>query len=392
MALNVSATVTPGDLRTWTWEALSRGTKGINYYAWYPMSTGYESGGYGLIHLDGTLTERSRVAGEIARVVDRHQQLFLQARPVPAQVAIVFNPLSYMIGGRQRAATTTGPQSEVGSIERDSWLGVYRALFPSNVPVDFVHGNELSAADLRRYKLVIFPYPLMIPEKAAAVLREYVQSGGALVSEARLAWNNERGRASETLPGLGLHEVTGCRETEVHSVPGLRTELHWTGSEIAGVPSGARLPARLYEETLEPSGPQARVAARWANGSPAAVLSTFGRGKTLTLGSFLAVAYELQKDPVEQRFFQGLLDWAGVERPVEVSGGEVEVRLLQSGGEHLAFIFNHEQQSAQPKITLKIPGTAATDVISGEAVPLAEPGLVLQKRLAPEEVWVLRIH
>lgn len=45
VALRVSATVTPEDLRVWTWSALSRGAKGVSFYAWYPMSSGYESGG-----------------------------------------------------------------------------------------------------------------------------------------------------------------------------------------------------------------------------------------------------------------------------------------------------------------------------------------------------------
>ena len=81
IALNVSPTVTPADLRIWTWSALSRGAKGINYYAWYPMSSGYESGGFGLNRLDGTITERAKEAGAIAKVVDRNQKLFLAARP-----------------------------------------------------------------------------------------------------------------------------------------------------------------------------------------------------------------------------------------------------------------------------------------------------------------------
>ena len=96
--------VTPRDLTLWTWSALARGAKGINYYAWYPMSSGYESGGFGLNHLDGAITERARTAGRIAQVVDRHQALFLEARPVAAEVAIVYNPLSHFVGGRQRAA------------------------------------------------------------------------------------------------------------------------------------------------------------------------------------------------------------------------------------------------------------------------------------------------
>src|SRR5579885_3671920 len=391
VALNVSATVTADDLRDWTWSALSRGAKGINFYAWYPMSTGYESGGYGLIQLDGTLTARSRVAGEIARVVDRHQRLFLDARPPKAHVAIIFNPLSYMIGGRQRAATTAGPQSEVGSIERDSWLGAYRALFPTNVPVDFLHAGELSAALLAQYKLVLFPYPLMIPEKAGALLREYVRAGGTLVSEARLAWTSETGRASETIPGLGLVEVTGCRETDVHSVPGLRTELRWTDAAIPGVRPGDRLAARVYEETLEPAGLRARAVAVFPSGAPAAVLSAFGRGRTLTLGSYLAVAYEAQKDPAVARFFAGLLEWAGVERPVEVAEGEAEVRFLESGAERLVFVFNHADQATTPRITLHLPATRATDLLTGQPVPLSAPALTLRKMLAPHEVWILRI-
>src|SRR5687768_16383922 len=189
IALNVSPTVTPEDLRIWTWSAIARGAKGINYYAWYPMSSGYESGGFGLNHLDGTITDRAKLAGSIARVVDQHQAMLLDARPPRAEVAIVYNPLAHFVGGRQRAAAYGGPQGEVVGIERDSLLGVHRALFPRNVPLDYVHIRHLSNDKLRQYKLVIFPYPLMLPEESARLLAGYVRDGGTLVAEARLAWN-----------------------------------------------------------------------------------------------------------------------------------------------------------------------------------------------------------
>ena len=101
IALRLSSTVTPADVRMWMWSALSRGAKAVNVYAWYPMSSGYESGGYGLINLEGTITERARWAGNVAKAVDANQRLFLEAKPVPAEVAIVYNPLSYMVGGRR---------------------------------------------------------------------------------------------------------------------------------------------------------------------------------------------------------------------------------------------------------------------------------------------------
>ena len=239
IALDVSPTVTPEDLRIWTWSALARGAKAICTYAYYPMSTGYESGGFGLIRLDGTLTERARVAGGIARLVGDHSSLFLGARPPRSDVAVVYNPLAHFVGGRQRATPYGGPQGEVAGIERDSLLGVYRALFPTNVPLDFVHVDHLEAAGLASYRLVVLPYPLMLPAKAAAELGEYARGGGALVVEARAGWNDERGRAADTIPGLGLAEVVGARETDVQTVEKGRAVLV-AGDGLPGLKPGER--------------------------------------------------------------------------------------------------------------------------------------------------------
>jgi beta-galactosidase len=150
------------------------------------MSTGYESGGFGLIKLDGTITERSRVAGEIARAVDRNQRLFLEARPPKVQVAVSYNPLVHFVGGRQRAVSYGGPQGEVARIERDSLLGIHRALFASDIALDYVHADELSLELLRPYRLVYLPYPLMMAARNAGPLRGYLKQSGTLVSEAML--------------------------------------------------------------------------------------------------------------------------------------------------------------------------------------------------------------
>lgn len=393
VALNVSAHVTREDLRMWTYSALARGAKGINFYAWYPMSSGYESGGYGLIHLDGTLTDRAREAGRIAGLIDRHQKLLLEARPVRAEVAIVYNPLSYFIGGRQRVATGAGPQSEVAGIERASWLGIYRALFPTNVPVDFVHVNRLDAAALRRYKLIFLPYPLMLPESAAAPLRRYVEEGGTLVVEARAGWTNDRGYASEIIPGLGLHEVLGCRETLVETVPGLAPEMIWK-AEPSLLEPGTRIQGRLYREVLEPLGPRARVVARWSDEGPAAVVHSFGRGKSLTVGSYLGAAYEHRREGALAGLFRNLLGWAGVSAPVSVEGGPVEVRLLETASEWLLFAFHHGEAPVAARLLWRLARPSeAEEFETGRSVPLlGRSGVaVLEKTLGPEDVWIVRL-
>ncbi len=395
VALNVSPTVTPADLRIWTWSALARGAKAINYYAWYPMSTGYESGGYGMIQLDGTLTERSRVAGSIARIVDQNQKAFLEARPPKAEAAIIYNPLSYFVGGRERETSYGGPQGEVNSIERDSMLGIYRALFPMNVPIDFIHINHVSQENLKPYKLVFLPYPLMIPSSSAAELKQYVRSGGHLVAEARLGWNSEKGSSSPTIPGMGLDEVMGCRETDVQTGQGGRTVLKWTDDSLPGFAAGETLQARWYEETLEPRGPEARVVATFPAGSAAAVVSTFGKGKTLMLGSYVGAAYETHPEPSAARFYRSLLTWAGVQAPVAVTSAAPEVRYLESGRDTLVFVFNQGDQAIEPSVTLRLSArpNRGVDLVTAKPVEVSgDPGVVkIHGKVAPNDVWVVKL-
>jgi beta-galactosidase len=424
VALRISSTVTPEDLSVWTWSVLARGAKGVSTYAWYPMSSGYESGGFGLINLDGTMTERAKVAGEIARIVDKNQELFLRAKPTPAEVAIVYNPLSYMVGGR-RPLSGAGAQSEFAGIERNSMLGIYRALFPTNVPVDFIHTREIAEGKAARYKLVILPYPLMITEATAKALADYVRNGGTLMAEARLAWNDDRGFAKEVLPGFGLHEVTGCRETALQQTAGGKTEMEITTRDesVPLLRPGDRLRGSLFEEALEPISPRARVIAVYGirdsrsgiRGSrsrrrtnqaaiperrtPAIIAATFGNGKTITVGSFLGALYESDRDANVAKFFIGLLDWAGVSRPVEVSGvlnnQNVEVRTMDVEREKLVFIINHSTSAVEPTIRVKLPAGSyqVQDMMTEDRItgPGVRGAISLKKRLAPQSVWVVRL-
>jgi len=395
IAVHVGPTVTPDDLRVWMWSSLARGAKGVNVYAYYPMSTGYESGGFGLIQLDGTVTERARTAGSIAAVVDRNQQLFLAAKPPKSQVAILYNPLSHFVGGRQRSVSYAGAQGEAAGIEVDSLMGAYRALFPTSVPLDYVHIQALDGGVLNQYKLVVLPYPLMLPESAAAPLREYVRQGGTLVAEARLGWSNESGTSSDRIPGMGLWEVMGCRESAVQTGAAGRTTLRWSDASIPGLKAGDLLPARWYEESLEPLDRSARVVARFANGDAAAVASTYGRGKTLMLGSYVSAAYTTGPTAQAERFYAGLLDWAGVTLPgMGVSRG-LEMRTLEAGRDTLVFLFNHEGKEADASVGLRLPaGTyRAVDVVENRPVDVAREGGVVRlgRHMEKAGVWVVKI-
>jgi hypothetical protein len=164
---------------------------------------------------------------------------------------------------------------------------------------------------------------------------------------------------------------------------------------LPGLNAGDVLPGRWYEESLEPA-PGARVVARFGNNGPAAVVSTFGKGKTLFLGSYVSAGYISQPEETGRRFFEGMLDWAGVRRPVAVSGDPLEVRMLESGREHLAFVFNHAATPATATVTVRIPlaGRSVVDLVGGQAVPVtpAPDGFEWRATIPPLDVRVLRIR
>jgi hypothetical protein len=162
------------------------------------------------------------------------------------------------------------------------------------------------------------------------------------------------------------------------------------------VNAGDRLPARWYKETLEPSSPQARVVGRFDDGAPAAVMSVYGQGRTLMLGSYVSAAYQSTPTAEVERFYNALLTWAGVPLPVTVTGAALEVRYLESGADTLLFVFNHGRESALSDVTLRRPAGEylATDLVTSQSVPLSRTdgaGVTVKANVAPGDVRVLKL-
>ena len=340
--VKVGEPVTSEDLEDWIWTVTARGARSVSIYAYYPMSSGYESGGYGLVELDGTLTPRSRRAGSIAATLNNHAEFFLKARPAAAEAAILYNPAAHLVGGEQSGGIRGGV--------RDSLFGYYRAFFTRNVPVDFVHVMDLERGNWGKYKLLIVPYSVMLSSKAAAEIENFVQAGGRVLAEARTAWNDERGWAAPIIPGSGLDEIFGCREVEVR--PKARTTIRLTTFPTQTAISPKAPPVEfggaIYEEVLKVTGASARVIGSFPDGAPAIVANQHGNGGTVFVGSFPGVAHENQQTPGFDVFIGQIIQWSGVGKPVAVHQtpgiAEPEIRLLQSSEGRLLLIFNREDK------------------------------------------------
>jgi len=370
----VGSPVTASDLEMWTWGMVSRGARAINYYAFYPMNAGYESGGYGMIMLDGTLTERSRHAGEIARRIQENSDLLLQSRPERAEVAIVFSPLAPLVGGYDEEGSRTAIHEAVA--------GYHRMFFERNLPADVLSSRELAQDDLQRYRLVIVPYPLMLTAEEGRTLQEYVSVGGHLFVEARAGWVDERGHAEPRVPGFGWDEMFGVREKQL--IPNKEFAVKWGTVQFKGM---------TFQEQFEVEDYAAKPVAFMADGTPITYENEHHKGRAIILGTF--AGQENYQHPVAMHPLAGLLArWAGLSEPKLRAPALLELRQMYAPKGRWVFFFNHADKPASVEFTrvLERPASKIREVATGEDVPLAGADLNLKATVPGQSVRIYRIE
>jgi beta-galactosidase len=369
----IGTPVTSSDLELWTWGMVSRGARAINYYAFYPMNAGYESGGYGMINLDSTLTERSRHAGKVAQRIQQNADLLLQSHPQPAEVAIIFSPLTPLLGGYDEEGSRT--------VVHQAVAGYHRMFFERNLPVDILSSRELKVDNLRQYKLVIVPYPLMLTAEEAKALKDYVSAGGHLFCEARAGWVDERGHAEPKVPGFGWDEMLGVHEKQL--IPGKEFEVKW-GTE--------QFKATGFQEQFEVQNNLARPIAFSSEGAPVAFENRYNKGSAIIFGSF--AGQQNYHHPVALHPLAAILSrWAGLLLPNLRAPQLLELREMQAAKGRLVFLFNHSDKPAAVDFSreLEKAPSRVREITANQTIPATGATLRIRTEVPAESVRIYRI-
>jgi beta-galactosidase len=192
------------------------GIKGFLFWQYRPEVLGNEAPAWGLVRLDGTDRPVTQAARDFWATLRPHADALLRARPASPRVGIWKSRKNEIF----HFCTQDSVAPLAAAVEAYT-----QALYWRSLPFGYVPGQRLEAGDLDGLRLLILPCPYYLTDAEAAALDRWVRAGGVLLTEAHLAgYSATAGRHSRVLPGAGLAEAWGIRETESTSSYHLRLD------------------------------------------------------------------------------------------------------------------------------------------------------------------------
>jgi beta-galactosidase len=277
-----------------------------------------------------------------------------RSRPAKGDIGILFVPESEI-------AASLMPEPENYP---QSARGAYMAFHDSNIQADFVHIN-----DIDKHDFLYLPYPIMLSGATARKVTEWVERGGKLISEGTPGYFDERAHAGTVQPAQNLNRLFGAREKSVAFTPDLLENLTFRFGEMVGVSGG------INRQSYTPEG--GKPVGWYADGTVAAVENTFGKGRTLLIGTHPGAGYHRHHGSKTREFFSSLLAWAGREQNVKRTG-DLAVRLHTGDGGTYLWIINHKTTPAGIEIATarKLGNWRKADVLWGTTEVTAQGSIV----------------
>ena len=239
----------PGMVRLWTFEALAHGAEVVSYFRWRQSVTAQEQMHAGLLQAGGQ--DLSPGGAEVRQAASELADLGDLPATERAPVALVFDYEAEWI-------TQIQPQGADFRYGELAFLW-YQAVRRLGLDVDIV----APGAALDGYALVVAP---SLPHVGDAAARALLAAEGVVLCGPRTGSKTRNLGIAPPLPPGPLAAALGLRIAQVSS---LRPGLDLT---VSGDVGGC---ARRWRDHVEPTDPEARTLARFADGGAALT----GRGK-----------------------------------------------------------------------------------------------------------------
>lgn len=195
---------------------IGMGIKGFLFWQYRPEVLGLESPAWGLVQPDGSPRPITEAVRRFWGTLRPHAQALRNALPAPAEIGLWRS--------RKNEVFHFCSQGGVGAFNAaiDAYV---QAFYWDNLPFRIVSSEMLARGELDGLKLLAMPSCYYLTEPEAHALNRWVRAGGVLLCEAHLGgYNGTTGRHSRAVPGCGLAEAWGIRETDSTSSHHLRLD------------------------------------------------------------------------------------------------------------------------------------------------------------------------
>jgi len=315
---DITSTLSPGQMRLWTYQCYAHGAEAVVYFRWRGCSFGIEQFDSGVLQHDGTDKSISyKEVGQIGSEIRRIGPQFEGSRIV-SPVAIIYDYdniwVNYGYRGRPMYSYS------------DEMLRFYKAIRRKGINVDIVKPTD----DLSKYKAIIAPLMYIVTERAENNIKRYVEGGGVFIVGFRFGIKDTHSNiVKSVLPGklkklfgISIHTWDNLRERKV--------EVKDTEGNIYQADTFADL------ITLKEAKPIARYNSGWYIGHAAATVNTFGKGRAYYVGCGLPQSFY---DRLMEKVLEGLA-LENIKTP-----DEVEITTREKKGKRFIFVMNF---SARP--------------------------------------------
>jgi hypothetical protein len=286
-----------GDIRRWMLSAAGSGATAISFWVTRAEIIAPETNGFSLLDSEGDSTERLEEASAVGAFLNKYPLLFSKGVKPQAQTAILVDEWKYHL----LQTMTFAP-----GINAYNMRGWYKLFWSLGVPCDFVDTTRLDDEKIKKYRLLVVPLPLSMPDTVAEKLINVAGKGVNVVIEGGCGRLNETGYAVRGQINRVIREVMDIKVNRMSMVREPGNTSRWTQKERTwgeyeeagvltgeGVFSGISLRANVYIETYTAHGNDTDTCFTW-NGKPAGVSKKIGAGSIFLIGTCLgpsATAY-----------------------------------------------------------------------------------------------------
>jgi beta-galactosidase len=334
---------------------LGLGIRGFLFWQYRCESLGGEAPAWGMLDPDGSEGSTFKADVEFWRRLAPVASRLMTAPPPPLQAAIF-----------KSAANEIFHFCVHGDIQelRDTVEGFSRLLYRLNAPVGYVDSRIVQRGLPKSLKVLVLPLAYALDAATAKAIAAWVHEGGTLICESLTgSYDLDTGRHGGPIPGLGLAEVLGLRETNptaAYHVPqaqrGAAEAGDDTHSDLAKAfqAFGVRGADQLVLKTdrgeallgrhhyAEVAGEQLECIAGLPGQAPVIAQRAVGRGRVLYAGT--QVAWQEASVPALAELVDRVLVEAGVQRPA--APRDVHIDTLQTSDGVALAITNMGRQPA----------------------------------------------